>query len=97
MSGWTTFWLRIMSAETVRFILALLALGVAAYALHGLMNREIVETNREVLILALGIILGLSKDAYSYYFGSTARSDQSTIEAEIVNKPEHPIPVEEQT
>jgi hypothetical protein len=77
MTGWAAFWLRLMTAETVRFVLALFALGVATYALHGLINKEIVETNREVLILALGIILGLSKDAYSYYFGSTAYSDQS--------------------
>lgn len=75
MTGWQAFWFRFLSPATARFILALLALGVACYALYGLMNGEIVESNREALLLALGIILGLSSTAYGYYFGSTARGD----------------------
>lgn len=77
MIVWREFWRHFLSPHTARFILALLALGIACYALYGLMNRQVVETNREALLLALGIILGLSKDAYSYYFGSTARGDSS--------------------
>lgn len=86
MTGWAKFWAMFLSPATARFILALLALAVASYALYGLMNREVVASNRDALLLALGIILGLSKDAYSYYFGSTARGDERAL------PPKDPLP-----
>jgi hypothetical protein len=82
------------SANTARFILSLLALAIACYALYGLMNRTVVESNREALLLALGILLGLSKDAYNYYFGSTARGDFAAPEVKVVNPPEAPVQTE---
>jgi hypothetical protein len=97
VTGWQAFWFRILSPATARFILALLALGVATYALYGLMNGEIVETNREALMLALGVVLGLSSTAYNYYFGSTARGDDRSLEARIVNPPSDPAPTTGQT
>lgn len=96
MTNWQAFWFRVLSPATARFILALLALAVASYALYGLMNGEIVESNREALLLALGIILGLSSTAYGYYFGSTARGDDRPMEAHIVNPPSDPVPTTEE-
>lgn len=84
------------SANTARFILTLLALAIACYALYGLMNRTVVESNREALLLVLGILIGLSKDSYNYYFGSTARGDFAAPEVKVVNPPKEPIPVEQQ-
>ncbi len=79
MSGWAGFWFRILSPATARFVLALLAMAVGTYALYALIEKEIVENNREALFLALGIMLGLSKDAFAYYFGSTARGDERAV------------------
>lgn len=76
MIGWREFWRQILSIQTARFVLALLALGMAQYVMMRLMGIEIKATNRDALLLALGIVLGLSKDAFSYYFGSTARGDE---------------------
>ncbi len=76
MTGWAGFWFRILSPATARFVLALLAMAIGTYALYALVEKEIVESNREALFLALGIMLGLSKDAFGYYFGSTARGDE---------------------
>jgi len=94
VSGWREFWARVLSPQTARFILALLAIGMAQYAMMKLMGQEIRASNRDALMLALGIVLGLSKDAFGYYFGSTARSDEHPVEAKIVNEKKDPVPTE---
>jgi len=85
-----------LSPATARFILALLAMAVGTYALYALMTKAIEPSNREALFLALGIMLGLAKDAFSYYFGSTARGDDisKSMPATVENKPNNPVPVE---
>lgn len=95
MTKWQAFFSRILSPQTARFILALLAVGMAQYTMAQLMGREIKASNRDALMLALGIVLGLSKDAFSYYFGSTARGDDLPHETRIVNPPSDPVPVAE--
>lgn len=94
MTGWQGFWTRLLSPQTARFILALLAIGMAQYTMMSLMGQEIRASNRDALMLALGIVLGLSKDAFGYYFGSTARGDENPVETKIVNEPKDPVPVE---
>jgi hypothetical protein len=89
------FWYRFLSPQTARFILALLALGMAQYVMMRLMGIEIKASNRDALLLALGIVLGLSKDAFSYYFGSTARGDERPQETRIVNPPTDPVQTHE--
>lgn len=91
---WREFFLRLLSPQTSRFVLALLALGMAQYVMMRLMGTEIKATNRDALLLALGIVLGLSKDAFGYYFGSTARNDERPTETKIVNEKNEPVPVE---
>jgi hypothetical protein len=93
MTGWARFWSLILSPATARFILALLAVALASYALYGLMNQEIVQSNRDAMMLALGLVLGLSTTAFGYYFGSTARGDDKTPQdVTVTNPPENPVP-----
>ena len=93
MNAWLTFWRTILSPQTARFILALIALAMAQYAMHMLMGNEIKVTNRDALMLALGIVLGLSKDAFGYYFGSTARNDEKPMDVNVTNPSTDPVPV----
>lgn len=95
MNVWREFWYRLLSPQTARFILALLALGMAQYVMATLMGIEIKASNRDALLLSLGIVLGLSKDAFSYYFGSTARGDERPQETHITNTAADPVPVEQ--
>ncbi len=97
MTGWAKFWGMFLSPATARFILALLAVALSAYALYGLMNREIVQSNRDAMMLALGLILGLSTTAYGYYFGSTARGDEKQPTQPATGKPSDPIHVADDT
>ena len=65
---------------SVRFTLALLALALAGYALYSLITHEVPATNRDALMVALGIILGLSKDAFGFFFQSSQSSaDKNTV------------------
>lgn len=95
MNPWRELWARMLSPQTARFILALLAIGMAQYTMMSLMGQEIRAANRDALMLALGMILGLSKDAFGYYFGSTARGDEKPTETKIVNTPADPANVKE--
>jgi hypothetical protein len=92
---WTEFFKRFMSPASARFILAILALAMAQYVMMRLMGTEIKASNRDALLLALGIVLGLSKDAFSYYFGSTARGDERPQETRIINQPSDPVQIHE--
>jgi hypothetical protein len=90
MTGWAKFWSMFLSPATARFILALLALALAAYTLNGLMENEIVPTNRDAFMLAIGLVLGLSTTAFGYYFGSTARGDDKASDV-ATGKPKDPV------
>lgn len=54
-----------------RFILAIIACTLAGFALGALVFREIPVTNKDALLIVLGIVLGLSKDSYGFYFGAS--------------------------
>lgn len=97
MTGWGRFLALFLSPATARFILALLAVALASYALYGLMEREIVQSNRDAMMLALGLILGLSTTAYGYYFGSTARGDEKGPHLPATGKASDPVHVTDDT
>ena len=59
---------------SLRFALTLLALALAAFALHALIGSEIPAANRDALMVALGVILGLSKDAFGFFFSTSQSS-----------------------
>lgn len=89
------FWARFLSPATARFVLALLALFGATGATYWLMAYGVDRAAENVVIFALGLMFGLAKDSFGYYFGSTARNDERPTETTIVNDPAHPVPTEE--
>lgn len=67
MRSWPAFWQRFLSAQSARFILALLALGLAGAG--GLLMPGVDD-------YVTGQLFGLAIMAFGYYFGSTARRDE---------------------
>ncbi len=91
---WRELWNRFLSPQTARFVLALLALGFAAYGANILIGREGDEAG-QAATFAVGQLFALATLAFGYYFGSTARGDEKPIETEIVNSPDRPANVED--
>lgn len=91
---WRELWNRLLSPQTARFVLALLALGFAAYGANILIGREGDEAG-QAATFAVGQLFALATLAFGYYFGSTARGDERPIETEIVNPPDKPANVED--
>ncbi len=69
-----------MNITHIRLILATLALGLAGGVFYMLASKAVPTENREGLSIALGIILGLSKDAFGFFFGTSQGSaDKNSI------------------
>lgn len=86
-----------MRTATARFILACLALALAAYALVALTGGMRIESaSHDALLLTLGLVLGLSKDAYSFYFGSSQLPEphDRAQPVEVTNDSRHAVPVD---
>lgn len=92
VKAWRELWARLLSPQTARFILALLALGFAAYGANALIEGS---GGSDAAIFAVGQLFALASLAFGYYFGSTARGDERPVETHIVNQPDDPVPVEE--
>jgi hypothetical protein len=88
-----SFWEKLMTAQTARFILALLALGCAAYDANKLINLGEKDAG-QAAVFAAGQLFALATMAFGYYFGSTARGDERPIETQIVNEKSNPVPTE---
>jgi amino acid transporter len=86
---------KLMSPQTARFILALLALGCSAYGTNKLLIAEGKEAG-QAAIFAMGQLFALATMAFGYYFGSTAKGDSSSQKVEVTNTPEKPVPTENQ-
>lgn len=84
-----SFWERVLSLETARFILALLALNFCALAVFWLMWGGVdIEPSRESAItFALGQLFGLAMLSFNRYFGRGG-DEQAT------GKPNDPLNVE---
>lgn len=94
---WSSFWLRLMSPQTARFVLALASLALAGAGAYTLLTpSEEGETNSEAAIFAIGQLFALATMAFGYYFGSTARNDDRPQETKIVNTPTEPVPTSEE-
>lgn len=89
------FWRRVLSPQTARFILSLLALGGSTVAMFTLMADGIDPQAEDAVIFGLGLLFGLAKDSFGYYFGSTARNDERTHKVQIDQPHDEPVPVEE--
>lgn len=94
MTKWQAFFARVMSPQTARFVLALLALGFSAYGANILIGRDGQEAG-QAAIFAVGQLFALATMAFGYYFGSTARSDDKPSETRIVNNSADPVPVQD--
>ncbi len=92
---WQAFFGRLMSPQTARFVLALLALGFSAYGANKLLGDTNGTEPGQAAIFAVGQLFALATMAFGYYFGSTARGDTTPVEARIINPPTDPVPVEE--
>lgn len=71
MTNWQAFWRRILSVETARFILALMALNFAAGSVILLMTGYAdIDPDKEALVnFALGQMFALAMVAFNRYFG----------------------------
>lgn len=90
MTRWPAFWRRILSLETARFVLALIALGCCAGAVFMLMSGSatIDQDKEPVVTFALGQLFALAMLAFNRYFGR-AGEEQAT------GRPGDPFHVEE--
>ena len=94
MRGWQAFWPRILSPQTARFVLALLALFFAAGGAFILIVGKVGVENKDAAIFALGALFGLASNGFNYYFGSTARNDERPQETVVVNTRQDPVHTE---
>ena len=73
-------------------ILALFVIGATFYLGNVLLTQAVPAENRDIVNVALGLILGLSSTVVGYYFGSSKSSSDKTQlfaegeEREAVNK-----------
>lgn len=70
------FWHRLLSPQTARFILALLALSAAVGGAYILLMSPAALHVGEAAVYAVGQLFALALMGFGYYFGSTARRDE---------------------
>jgi len=63
--------------------------------MFSLMSDGMEPEAENTIIFALGLMFGLAKDAFGYYFGATARGDEKPQSVKIDQPPGDPVPVEE--
>lgn len=93
---WKAFFERILSPQTARFILALLALGCAAFGANRLLNKNSGLETSQAAIFAVGQLFALASLAFGYYFGSTAKRDDEKPVVQIDQPADKPVPVDTQ-
>jgi len=68
-------------------ILAILILGATFYLGYVLLTKTIPSENRDIVNVALGLILGLSGTVVGYYFGSSkSSSDKNKITERLAER-----------
>ena len=55
-----------------RFSLSTVIIALVSGAMGALLTREMPLTNRDAVMLGLGVLLALLKDVFGYYFNATA-------------------------
>lgn len=60
----------------IQNVLSLGLMTIISVMVFMLFYRETPPTNKELVSLALGVLLGSMKDVFNYYFGSTRSSDR---------------------
>ncbi len=79
MTNWRAFWSRVLSVETARFVLALMALNFCAGSVFMLMSgyAEIDPDKENLVSFALGSMFTLATMSFGRYFGR-AGDEQAT-------------------
>lgn len=72
---WPALWRRLLSPQTARFVLALLALNFSAVGAYLMIMPRGSEPG-QAAVFAVGQLFALSAMGFGYYFGSTARNDE---------------------
>jgi len=85
VTKWQAFLTRLMSPQTARFVLALLALGFSAYGANILIGQDGQEAG-QAAIFAVGQLFALAAMAFGYYFGSTAKNDDRSNNPKTIDK-----------
>jgi hypothetical protein len=92
----TAFFERVLSPQTARFILALLALAAAVFGANKLLDVKNKLDTSQAAVFAVGQLFALASLAFGYYFGSTAKRDDETPTVKIDQPANEPVPVETQ-
>ena len=58
--------------------IAIVVIGATFYLGYVLLTKQIPEANKDIVNVALGVILGLSVTVVGYYFGSSKSSSDKT-------------------
>lgn len=92
MTKWQALWQRILSVETARFILALMALNFSSAAVFMLMSGSArIDPDKEQLVaFALGQLFTLAAIAFNRYFGRGG-------DEVATGKPMDPVHIEDET
>lgn len=64
------------SETQIQNALAMALMAIISVMVLMLFYRETPPTNKELVSLALGVLLGSLKDVFNYFFGSTRSSDR---------------------
>ncbi len=91
------FFARFLSAETARFILALLGLAAAVFGANKLLVADNKLETSQAAVFAVGQLFALASLAFGYYFGSTARGDAAHPKVEVDQPANNPIPTTDLT
>lgn len=65
-----------MKDTNIQNVLSVGLMVIISVMVFMLFYRETPPTNKELVSLALGVLLGSMKDVFNYYFGSTRSSDR---------------------
>lgn len=60
--------------DFLMWFLAIAAMAVFSYMVYSVINKKVVEENRELIFHIFGIVEGVLLSIFSYYFGSSAGS-----------------------
>lgn len=87
-----------MTARTVRALLAYIAVLMLGAALVLVLRVNIPQAARDVVMVIIGALITLSKEAYSFFFGTSQSSHEKTeamvaMQADNQPNPDHREPM----
>lgn len=94
---WKAFFDRVLSPQTARFILAILALAAAVFGANKLLDVKNKLETSQAAVFAVGQLFALASLAFGYYFGSTAKRDDETPKVQIDQPPDNPVSTTDET